>query len=101
MFIDKANFDISKEHFCLKREPNYNHENCQLELNSLLVFGTDFWPTRQIKNDSSVLKLPIEVMRIDDSHCKLKFINHSDALKWLDIYILDKEVKSKIEEEEQ
>lgn len=32
MFIDKAQFDASKDYFCLKREPNYNMENCHLSL---------------------------------------------------------------------
>mgnify|MGYP001438247659 CR=1 FL=1 len=64
-----------------------------------MVFGVDFWPSKQIKKDARSLQMEVEVVKIDDSHCKLKFASYQNAIKWLDFYILDKAVKSKIEED--
>jgi hypothetical protein len=55
MYIDKLGFDASKDFACLKREPNYNEANSELVLNQVMVYGTEFWPTRQIARDAGKL----------------------------------------------
>lgn len=92
MFIDKAEFDVSKDYFCLKREPNYNLENCFLCLEEIMVFGADFWTTKQIKTSAEKLNIQVEVVKIDDTHKKLKFADFSTAKKWLEFYIKDKNI---------
>lgn len=49
MFIDKYQFDIDKDYYCVRREPKYNAEGCALVLTELIVYGTDLWPVRMIK----------------------------------------------------
>ena len=63
------------------------------------MYGTDFWPTKQILADANVLKLKIEAIKIDDSHTKLKFNSEADARSWLRIYLVDNECKHKVEED--
>lgn len=52
MFFDKNKFDISRDHFCVRREPNYGDPACKLEMSELLVFGTDFWLPPHIQADA-------------------------------------------------
>lgn len=49
MYSDKFTFDIERQFYCMRREPKYSdYPNCLMVLNCLLVYGTDFWPTRTI-----------------------------------------------------
>lgn len=98
MFLDKSKFDISKDHFCLKREPNYNRMDCQLITTELLVFGTDFWPTKLIKSDAREI-CQIDVVKIDDSHTKIRFRSFIDLMKWLNFYVINQIVQKKVEED--
>lgn len=83
MFIDTCQFNLATDHFCMKREPNYNRQNSQIIHNQLIVFGTDFWPTRKIKSDAMAFNISLETFKIDDSHTKLKFTDFNDAKRWL------------------
>lgn len=48
-----------------------------------MVYGTEFWPTRQIKNDAEKLKIKVHPIKIDESHTKLVFDDNATAKKWL------------------